>query len=275
MLDHQYDNNLYGYEIPLGMRVYSIGDIHGEASLLDEIHHAIKQDLENSPVVLPYIIYLGDYIDRGPDSAGVLSRLTNAAKSRDGITRVFLEGNHENFAKSFLIGDRHTGEFWLKSGQGGREALKSYGIKDIPMHEDDLEREMAFLISEFNIAAREREHVDFLESLDSYKKIGDYLFVHAGIMPKVPLEKQKLRDLTRIRGPFLTSEYNFGMRIVHGHSMTLGGKPVVKSNRIAVDTGAFQTGILTCAVLEGQGVRFLQTHPAKKEAIPSSYDSPN
>lgn len=261
MRGHHYDNNLFGYEIPSGMRIYAVGDIHGCASLLDEMHHAIEQDMQNGPVDQPCIVYLGDYIDRGPDSAGVLSRLTTAWNCKDGITRSFLEGNHDNFAKSFLKGDRHTGAFWLEAEQGGRETLKSYGIEDIPVYKDDLEREMAFLISDFNKAAREKGHVDFLESLDVYKKIGGYLFVHAGIMPNVPLEQQKAQYLTRIRGPFLTHDGDFGMRAVHGHSMTLGGKPVVKSNRIAVDTGAYQTGILTCAVLEGQGARFLQVRP--------------
>lgn len=238
-----------GFKLPKGLRIYAIGDIHGFSSALDAMHQAISSDLLESPPEQAHIVYLGDYIDRGSDSRGVLDRLITRKTRGDGIEKTFILGNHETGLYEFIQNPHQSR--WLD--YGGIETLKSYGIHfaaDVP------------LISEIEQAAEQlphripQAHWDFLKSLETHRVIGDYFFVHAGVNPQKPLSSQSLRDLTFMREPFLSWLHPFEKMIIHGH--TISPEPVVRPNRIGVDTGRYQGGKLTAAVIEADRVRFLQ-----------------
>lgn len=244
------------YSIRDGFRVYAIGDIHGYAQAHDRMLAAIQNDIKTHPGTENHIVYLGDYIDRGPDSAGVIDRLIEAGKQGDGIKRTFLRGNHEHLAQEFL----RTGApqyKWFHEGNGGQTTLASYGLK-APQQPVDETTTFPDLRDAFEAALQARGHIEFLNSLPDMHVIDGYLFVHAGVRPGIPLKKQTSKDLLTIRRDFLESEDDFGKRVVHGHSITLNNVPAVKPNRIAVDTGVYNNKVLSCAVLEGTGARFLQ-----------------
>jgi serine/threonine protein phosphatase 1 len=224
--------------LPRGRRVYAIGDVHGCKPQLAALHAAIVADLAARPSDAALLIHLGDYIDLGPDSAGVIELL--AASPTPAVTTVNLLGDHERMLLQALDGDRAAATDWLWSG--GRDALASWGIAA------DLPRETWQ-------AALPPAHVTFLRGLKWSHREGDYLFVHAGIRPGVPLARQTRDDLLTIRQPFLWTEQDLGVVVVHGHSTSPG--PVVASNRIGLDTGAGNGGRLTCAVLEDDRVGFL------------------
>lgn len=231
-----------------GVRIYAIGDIHGRDDLLERVHALIEGDLSLSPWANSVVVYLGDYVDRGPRSCEVIDRLIR--KPVKGCRAVHLRGNHEDMMLRFL--DNPTNDVWLVNG--GLAALQSYGVagseqwisfRDRQRFRDDLTR----LLPE--------THRRFLEGLaDSYVS-GDYLFVHAGIRPGRPLDDQDPRDLMWIRGPFLSATEASGKRVVHGHTIT--DEPEVLPNRIGIDTGAFYSGRLTCLVLQESRMRFLGT----------------
>lgn len=235
--------------VPEGVRVYAVGDIHGRSDLLDGIHRIIARDLESAPPGLKSVlVYLGDYVDRGPDSRGVIDRLLKPLPMAESVR---LKGNHESMMQIFL----ETGEMgptWYENG--GRETAISYGVAvslEAPLNErfevfrQDLNRVVPY------------EHMGFLNALTVSHKIGDYVFVHAGINPDRPLSGQREADLLWIRDRFLRSRDDFGVVVVHGHSIT--DKPDIRRNRIGIDTGAYATGILTCLVLEGDTRRILAT----------------
>jgi serine/threonine protein phosphatase 1 len=226
-------------------RLYVIGDIHGRADLLDRMVAAIGRDLAARPIENCLTVTLGDYIDRGPDSRGVLERLTRNPFPTEFVA---LKGNHEDLLAMFLR-DPSTGEHWRRIG--GLETLHSYGIDVGPlMRGRDYGRAaQAFL------AAVPPQHLAFLASLRLTLTVGRYFLCHAGVRPGVPLERQSEEDLLWIRDEFLDSRADFGKRVVHGHTPTL--EPELLPNRINVDTGAFMTGLLTCAVIEQDDVRFL------------------
>ncbi|HSG34220.1 MAG TPA: metallophosphoesterase family protein [Sphingomonadaceae bacterium] len=236
--------------IPSGRRIYAIGDIHGRLDLFEALLEAIERDDREAPKAKSTVILLGDLVDRGPDSAGVIKRARKLQKGRD--TRV-LAGNHEEmFLLSFDRKDvlRHFLRF------GGRETLRSYGINQRPKNKKDLEalqRQMKELIP--------RKDVKFIREMEDRVTIGDYAFVHAGILPKVKLADQSPVDLRWIREPFLSSEVRHSHIIVHGH--TIYNKPELRENRIGIDTGAFASGRLTALVLEGTGRRFIETRVKK------------
>jgi len=232
--------------IPPGMRVYAIGDIHGHADLLDMMHEGIAQDLDRRPVEHSVIVYLGDYVDRGPDSAGVIERLRH---TRLGNERIMLRGNHEQVLRAF-VADPLVMLHW--QAFGGIETLTSYGIAPPGVLNDAAFRQMhrAFL------DALPPEHLAFLDSLSDQAVIGDYFFCHAGVRPGVPLDRQAPEDLLWIREPFLSSRADFGKVVVHGHTPV--PLPERRRNQINVDTGAFRTGRLTAAIIEGTEVGFMQ-----------------
>nr|WP_184042889.1 metallophosphoesterase [Roseospira visakhapatnamensis] len=241
--------------LPTGIRVYAIPDIHGRADLLQAMLDAIDQDMraDGQRHQGAVAVFLGDYIDRGPRSRRVLDILTNNLP--DALQCVFLLGNHEHFLLSFLEGPSDPAG-WLFNG--GLETLTSYGI-DAPSSgflsvscQDELRKALLNALPE--------RHLVFLRNLRPSFRLGGYFFAHAGVRPRVPLESQALDDLLWIRGPFLTSTEDFGAVVVHGH--TILPRPLVLANRIALDTGAHDSGILTCGVLEGGGLRFLQTSPS-------------
>jgi serine/threonine protein phosphatase 1 len=229
-------------------RVYAVGDIHGRLDLLLTIAAQIRQDLAVRPTEAPLVCFLGDYVDRGPSSAGVIEHL--ATPSGEGVRQIFLKGNHEDRMLAFLDEPAVHGPGWLKFG--GREALASYGVPQAQIDAEDW-RELRDAFE----AALPPTHLTFLNSLKVAFRWGGYLFVHAGLDPARPLTDQDPRDLLWIREPFQSSERDHGLCVVHGHVIT--PEPVLRANRIGLDTGAYKSGVLTCAALEGAGVRVLQT----------------
>ncbi len=226
--------------------LYAIGDIHGRADLLREMHRRIAADAAAHPAADKMIVYLGDYVDRGPDSRGVIDILLDAPL--DGFRTVFLKGNHEAFMLAFLDGDLDAGRGWLFNG--GDAALGSY---DVPFrYSHGLEQTRADLA-----AALPASHRAFLDTLQLHHSAGDYLFVHAGIRPGVALADQDAHDLLWIREEFLDSTADHGRIVVHGHSIERA--PVFRPNRIGIDTGAYATGRLTCLVLNGTERAIIQT----------------
>lgn len=231
------------------MRVYAVGDIHGRLDLLRQLHSMIETDARAIGDRIRHIVYLGDYVDRGPDTRGVLDELTSGRPP--GFGRVHLCGNHEASLLEFL-NDPRIGPSWLH--YGGAATLASY---DVPLPEAPHSAgQIAAAQDRFRQTLPIR-HRAFLETLKPAVTIGDYHFVHAGVRPGVPLDQQDARDLMWIREEFLSSHAAFGKIVVHGH--TIRPEPDVRSNRIGIDTGAFATGRLTCLVLDGTDRRFLTT----------------
>jgi len=228
-------------------RLYVIGDIHGRSDLLDRLVGEIGRDLKAAPMDDCLTVTIGDYIDRGPDSRGVLERL---ARNPFPTEFVALKGNHEALFETFLR-DPSVAGHWRRLG--GLETLHSYGVAVGPLM---LGRDYAQAAQALQAAVPEA-HFEFLRSLKISLEVGRYFLCHAGVRPGVPLAGQREDDLLWIRDEFLSSTADFGKIVVHGH--TPAEAPQVLSNRINVDTGAFMTGRLTCAVLEGEGVRFLST----------------
>jgi len=229
--------------LPPGRRVYAVGDIHGCARQLAALHEAIARDLALRPVTSGLLLHIGDYVDRGADSAGVIALLVDGCPI-SGLEMINLLGNHESTMLDALAGERAAGTDWLFAG--GRAALESYGI------DPDGPRDRWPSL----IPAR---HQAFLRDLSLIHREGGYAFVHAGVRPGVPLHSQARDDLLRSRQPFLYSEADFGAVIVHGHTPVKA--PVVRRNRIAIDTGAVFGGPLTCLVLEAGSLGFLTAAP--------------
>jgi serine/threonine protein phosphatase 1 len=225
--------------LPPGRRIYAVGDVHGCDSRLAALHQAIGHDLAHRPCAAPLLLHLGDYVDRGPDSRGVVARLS-AGDPLPGVPTINLMGNHEQTMIDALSGQGPAMTDWMIAG--GREALQSWGgDPDAPRaswHACVPDADMAFL-----------------RGLGLMHREGGYLFVHAGIRPGVELGAQSRQDLLSIRQAFLYSEADFGMVVVHGH--TPKPEPVLRHNRIGIDTGAVFGGRLTCAVLQDDRVGFL------------------
>jgi serine/threonine protein phosphatase 1 len=230
-----------------GQRLYVIGDIHGRLDLLDRIARDIAADVATGARHQPLAVLLGDYIDRGPDSAGVLARLSAREFP---VPFVALRGNHEQMLLDFLEDERCL-ESWRLFG--GLETLHSFGI--------DVNK--ARQVSGFAEAQRHLKAVlppkmlKFLRATISSYQLGDYYFCHAGIRPGVALDAQRDEDLLWIREEFVQSMADHGKIIVHGHTPV--DQPDIRENRINIDTGAYATGKLTCLVLEGSTSRFITT----------------
>jgi len=235
--------------VPPDSRVYAIGDIHGRLDLLNRLHQLILDDAAASKASQRTLIYLGDYVDRGPDSAGVIELLSQ--ETLPGFTAIHLKGNHEDFFLRFLD-DTSSGSAWFANG--GIATLRSYGV-DIDYAADDIPARLLDKLSR-RLPAR---HLDFLRALSLNHCIGDYLFVHAGIRPGLAMELQSATDMLWIRNEFLSSTVEHGKIVVHGHTIT--DLPEVRENRIGIDTGAFFSDRLTCLVLDGADRRFLHTGP--------------
>jgi serine/threonine protein phosphatase 1 len=230
------------------MRVYAIGDIHGRRDLLDGLLARIEQDSAAQPVEHELIVFVGDYIDRGPQSREVIDRLL--APMPRAMEPVFLLGNHERLLIDTLR-SAETLSLWLPNG--GQATLKSYGIDLLDM----ANRPAGSPAESWLEQAIPETHRAFLKGLQLYKEIGDYLFVHAGVRPGVPLAEQSNHDLLWIRAEFLDYDGDFGRFVVHGH--TAHHEPDVRANRIGIDTGAVKSGKLTALRLEGADRRFIQT----------------
>jgi serine/threonine protein phosphatase 1 len=227
-----------------GRRIYAVGDVHGCADRLDALHGSIAADLAERPIAAPLLLHLGDFIDRGLESAGVIARLAGGSPL-PGVPMVALRGNHEQMMLDAITGDRGAIAHWRSNG--GDAALRSWGIKAARK-----DRGWA--------ADLPPQDYVFLRSLRLTYSVDGYLFVHAGVRPGVKLAAQVAEDLLWIRKPFLDSRGPLlpdapGLAVVHGH--TPEAAPIVTDNRIGVDTGAVRGGRLTCAVLEAAWVRFL------------------
>ncbi|HTC07929.1 MAG TPA: metallophosphoesterase [Acetobacteraceae bacterium] len=223
-----------------GVRIYAIGDIHGCVEPLRNLHAAIATDLVSRPIDHAMLIHLGDYIDEGPDPAGVLALLA-AGNPIAGITTINLMGDHERTALDALGGDAPSATDWLHAG--GETTLRSW-------HIDPASPRTTWR------AAIPATHLTFLRTLTISHREDDYLFVHAGLRPGIPLRRQDRDDLLRIRQPFLYSEQEFPAVVVHGH--TPAPAPVLRQNRIGIDTGSGTGGRLTCAVLQADQIGFIQ-----------------
>jgi len=223
-----------------------VGDIHGRDDLLREMAERVEADMKTRTFDHAVTVFLGDYIDRGPDSKRVLERL---ATNEWPTSIIALAGNHEDFLVAFLD-DAEILDFWR--GQGGLETLHSYGVDVGPAMAG---RDFAAVQAAFT-ARLPKHHRDFLKALKVSAPIGDYFFCHAGVRPGVPLERQERDDLLNIRDPFLSSKAEHGKLVVHGHTPSVA--PEIHANRIGIDTGAYATGRLTCLVLEENEQRFLQ-----------------
>ena len=232
--------------LPPGQRIYAVGDVHGCADRLALMHGAIAEDLAARPVEHALVIHIGDFIDRGPDSAGVIERLLQPFPSVPGTVAphlVNLIGNHEEMLLTALDeGSRSAVDRWLANSGG--DTLASWGLswRSGPR----VWRE-----------AIPPRHLGFLRGLALIFRAGGYAFVHAGLRPGVPLEQQQREDMLWIREPFLSWSGTLPAEVVHGH--TPEDRPRVRPHRIGIDTGAVLGGPLTCAVLELDGVAFIQT----------------
>jgi serine/threonine protein phosphatase 1 len=231
--------------ISAGTRVYAIGDIHGRLDLLERMHELIDSETARDRPEERVVVHLGDYVDRGPESAGVLEFLRDKVRSDTGI--IALAGNHDQGFLDFL---RHGELESLFPGNGGTATSHSYGVTADFTTAQAAKRTSAALGK-----AVPDSHKAFLRSLPAKAEFGDFFFCHAGVRPNVPLDKQAIRDLLWIRYEFLDWPHLFEKVIVHGH--TPHGEPEVLPNRVNVDTAAYMSGILTALVIEGSEKRFL------------------
>ena len=232
--------------LPRGIRIYAIGDVHGRADLLNQAIARIDADAVNSHPTSEIIeVFLGDYIDRGPNSRQVIDLLLTRDRRR---RAVFLAGNHELFLLEFLKNPAVL-DHWKR--YGALATLRSYGIRVPKGPELSKQSELALALCK----QMPSSHRNFLETLKPFFVCGDFFFVHAGVRPGVPLMEQNLDDLLWIRKEFLFHDGDYGKIIVHGHTPVL--KPDVRANRINIDTGAYASGNLTCLRLESDEVRFI------------------
>jgi len=203
--------------VPAG-KIFAIGDIHGCLDKLKTLLGMIQLDWDKD-----LMVFLGDYVDRGPDSQGVIELLLDLKKEH-ADRLIFLKGNHEWMFMQFLKGEEH--DLFLQNG--GRKTLESYSVEkgriDIP-----------------------QSHRDFLDHLDLYFETDDYIFVHAGLRPYISISEQSPEDFLWIRSHFLKSSYDWGKRVIFGH--TQFSVPLIEANKVGIDTGAVYGGRLTCLVL--------------------------
>lgn len=230
---------------PEGTRLYVIGDVHGCLAELTSLFAMIERDMALADFDTCRIITIGDYVDRGPESSGVIDYLIEMSNSHD---LVCLLGNHDQRLLEFMdIPETIAEPFFY---QGGRETVASYGI-DVGSEPD------MRMVSRAMKRTMPKAHLRFLNNLQLIHQEGDYAFCHAGIRPEIPIADQQASDLLWIREPFLVWQKPHEKVIVHGH--TIHDFFDVQPNRINVDTGAFATGVLTCAVLQGSEIDKLQT----------------
>ena len=241
--------------VPRGNRVYAVGDVHGRDDLLADLLAQIEADIASRAPATNIIIFLGDLIDRGPDSAGVVERLRNYR--RKDIRLIFLAGNHEEVLLRILDGDEQIVADWLRFG--GAECMQSYGADPKKLRRMSPAKAAAVIRDTIPPA-----HADFLRGFDDTFRAGDYLFVHAGIRPGLPIAEQAQIDLRWIREPFLQDSTDHGFLVVHGH--TISEQVEERDNRIGIDTGAYHSGVLTALAAEGMDRWLLQTRYAAEAA---------
>jgi serine/threonine protein phosphatase 1 len=231
--------------VPTGIRIFAVGDIHGRLDLLDRVLKAIDSDVVEFPIGDAVEVFVGDYVDRGPDSRQVLDRLIARSCTR---RTIFLRGNHEVFLAQFIHNPSILRQ-WQRIG--GLETLMSYGLSPSINADTATQDRLATGLDQ----AMPFTHRRFLDELKTSFTCGDFYFVHAGVRPGVPLAEQRQEDLLWIRQEFLLHKQDYGKIIVHGH--TPAPHVEVHTNRINIDTGAYATGNLTCLVLEGDTIRLI------------------
>ena len=243
--------------IPKDQRIFAIGDVHGRSDLLNCLLDKISRQCQERPLAENHIIFLGDLIDRGPDSCGVIETILNMDPD---LAKVHLiKGNHEEIFLSMLDGDTRSARVFCNIG--GRETLASYGIDKSLFDEGGLD-----VLCKRAAASVPAQHQKLLESGLDMLVIGDYLFTHAGTRPGVSISEQKPQDLRWIRSEFLDYEGTFEKIVVHGHSIAVEIQEL--PHRIGIDTGAYRSGILTALGLEGTNRWFVQASDADcREAL--------
>jgi len=229
-------------KLPEGIRIYAMSDIHGCADKLEQMFAVIDRDLANVGSRRAIHVFLGDYIDRGPDSKRTIDLLINRGLKHESV---FLKGNHEAYLLS-LLEDPSLFQAWRQFG--ALPTLTSYGLRP-SLNPDPLEQ--AELIEQFKLALPDYQ-LRFLKGLRARFVCGDFFFVHAGVRPGVPLAKQDEQDMLWIREEFLESNEHFGKYIVHGHTPVQ--KPDIRPNRINIDTGAYATGNLTLLTIQNDSL---------------------
>ena len=229
--------------------IYAIGDIHGRHDLLVTLQHKIIEDSKKRASTRKIIIYMGDYIDRGFESKEVLERLI--AKPLEGFESIYLKGNHEDAMLRFLETPEESAAWLL---WGGDATLRSYGVA---MHSSKGKRQTPTEMAKQLADKLPEQHADFLNNLQLHFRAGDYVFVHAGLRPRIDLEVQSAEDMMTIREPFIFSRQSFPYTVVFGH--TIFSEPFIEKDRIGIDTGAYASGKLTCAVFEAGEREFIHT----------------
>lgn len=231
-----------------GKRIYAVGDIHGRADLLDQLIDLIEADDAARGDADFQLIFLGDLIDRGPDSARVMETVAGLLASGDQVR--LIKGNHEEVFAAAAVG--HAQSIRLLMKIGGYETLASYGISRTEADRGTID-DLADLLK----ARIPQRHLDIIEAGEDMIRSGDYVFVHAGIRPGVSFDQQQGSDLRWIRGPFLDARRRDPFVVVHGHTPTEAVE--FKPGRIGIDTGACYSGKLTALGLEGAERWLLQT----------------
>lgn len=240
------EDRRFGAGVPDGERVYAVGDVHGRADLLADLLEQIKADADGYTGPITFV-GMGDYIDRGPHSMQVVELLLTALPAN--WNKVFLRGNHEQAMLDFLADPRRSE--WL--AWGGLEALTSYDIQ--PFGARGV-RDTAALAAELTHALVEKGHESFYNQTIMHYVCGSYAFVHAGVRPRVSLENQLPSDLLFIREDFMGRPHGLQYRVVFGH--TILPDVMLGDDRIGLDTGAYQSGVLSAVALEGEHARVLQ-----------------
>jgi serine/threonine protein phosphatase 1 len=235
------------HALPAGERIYAIGDIHGRADCLDKLLALIAADEAERGRANTTLVFLGDFVDRGDESRGVIERAMALASER---ACRFLMGNHEEVFIKAWEGD--IASIRLFHRIGGRETLLSYGVK--PYAYDSADFEMLAGLLAAHVPA---DHIAFLRRFEDSFGRGDYLFVHAGIRPGTPLPEQDPTEMRWIRDRFLEDTRDHGVMVVHGHSISTEVEE--RSNRIGIDTGAYASDRLTAVGIEGSTHWFLST----------------
>jgi serine/threonine protein phosphatase 1 len=241
-----------------GRLVYAIGDVHGRLDLLGPLLHDVAKDaVATRPAERPLLVLLGDYVDRGPESRGVIDLILQM--QADATFEVAaLKGNHEEALLQFLDNPSFAAT-WLE--HGGAATLVSYGVPPLSRRGD---ADGWIKVRDAFAAALPPQHLRFYRSLELVRVVGDYAFVHAGVRPGVALEDQSERDLLWIRYEFLNARGPFGKVIVHGHTPT--EEPQLLKHRLGVDTGAYATGVLTAVRLYGEEQRLMQARARRRAA---------
>lgn len=245
-----------------GQRAYAIGDVHGCLNEMQALLRKIQTDdayRDESPT---YIVFLGDLIDRGPDSKGVIELLMDFPFAF--AEPLFVMGNHEEMMVRGLMEEPHFLPDWLQ--HGGYACAESYGVpRSQLMGRDPVD--LQYILR----SAIPKKHVEFLGRFLDYVRFGDFLFTHAGIRPGVTLQRQSSRELRWIRDPFLSYEGDHGLMVVHGHSVS--DKIEIKHNRIGLDTGAYLTGRLSAICVEDRRVSFLSNMENEPNSTQSTFQN--